>query len=126
MDNSKSLRVACCMGEFSVWQEGAHERELFRMNLGVLAEIARRADRQIQTARRSLPELRELSEGEIAKIWRRCTSDPEVRFCASLRIGAASLGGWRRCLDLAGKFLRMQGKPVPWESTQFVGCECGG
>ena len=123
-DETKTLRVACHLGELSVWQEGPEERELFRINLGILAEIARRAGNRAWAYRRSMPDIRELTEEETAKIWRACASDPEVRFSASLRRGASSMGGWRRCLELAGMFLRMQGRPVPWEKAEFVEYDC--
>ena len=123
-DKTQTLRVACHLGEFSVWQEGREERELFRINLGILAEIARRAGNRAWAYRRSMPDIRELTEEENVKIWRACASDPEVRFSASLRRGASSMGGWRRCLELAGMFLRMQGRTVPWENAEFVEYDC--
>ncbi len=123
-DENKTLRVACRLGEFSVWQEGKEEQELFRINLGILAEIARRANNRVWAYRRSLPTLRKVTENEIASIWRSCASDPEVRFSASLRVSAASMGGWMRCLELAGTLLRMQGCPVPWENAEFVEYDC--
>jgi len=123
-DETKTLRVACHLGELSVWQEGQEERELFRINLGILAEIARRAGNRAWAYRRSMTDIRELTEEETVKIWRACASDPEVRFSASLRRGASSMGGWRHCLELAGMFLRMQGRPVPWEKAEFVEYDC--
>jgi len=113
------LRAACRMGEFSVWQEGRQERELFRINLGILAEINRRARRLTQSRLKALPEIRALTTEEVAAIWRACASDPEVRFSASLRRTPDQFGGWRRCLHLAETLLRMQGKLVPWESAEI-------
>jgi hypothetical protein len=127
-DKTQTLRVACHLGEFSVWQEGREERELFRINLGILAEIASRAKIAVRTYERSrkkdASQLAPLSEAEVLPIWRACASDPELRFNASLRTSAASLGGWRQCLELAGMLLRMQGRPVPWENAEFVEYDC--
>jgi hypothetical protein len=127
-DKTKTLRVACHLGELSVWQEGPEERELFRINLGILAEIARRANIAVRAYERSrkkdASELAPLTEAEVLPIWRACASDPELRFSASLRRSAASLGGWRRCLEFAGMFLRMQGRPVTWEDAEFVEYDC--
>lgn len=123
-DETKTLRVACHLGELSVWQEGPEEVELFRINLGILAEITRRANNRVWACRRSLPTIRELKEEEIAEIWRACASDSEVRFSASLRRSASSMGGWRRCLEMAGMLLRMQGRTVPWEHAEFVEYDC--
>ena len=127
-DETKTLRVACHLGELSVWQEGSEEMELFRINLGILAEIARRAKIAVRAYERSrkkdASELAPLTEAEVLPIWRACASDPELRFSTSLRRSAASLGGWRQCLELAGMFLRMQGRPVPWEKAEFVEYDC--
>jgi len=123
-DETKTLRVACRLGEFSVWQEGPEERELFRINLGVLAEVVRRANNRVRACKRSQPTLSEIAESEIAAIWRACASDPEVRFSASLRMDASSLGGWTRCLELSGMLLRMHGRPVPWENAEFLEYDC--
>jgi len=65
---TQDLRVVSHMGEFSVWQEHPRERELFRINLGILAEIARRATLAIRREQRSRKprhgERPELSEAE--------------------------------------------------------------
>jgi len=75
------LRGSCCHpGELSVWQEGREERELFQVNLGILAEIARRAKIAVRAYERSrkkdASELAPLTEAEVLPIWRACASDP--------------------------------------------------
>jgi len=120
VDETRTLRVVSLLGDFSVWQEGPKEKLLFRINLGVLAEIARRAGNKAWTLRRSLPEIRELRDEETLKVWRACASDPELRFSASLRRAPSNMGGWMYCLELAGMILRMQGRSVPWDDAEFV------
>jgi hypothetical protein len=120
-NETQTLRIACLLGELSVWHEGPKERELFRVNLGVLAETARRARvaglRAARSRKTSAAGLAPLTEAESAAVWRACAADPELRFSASLRITPASLGGWRRCLELAGRHLRAFGRFVPWEDA---------
>ena len=112
--NGTRFRVASNLGEFSVWEEGVAEREVFRINLGILEEVVRSATAARGRAAMNLPELRGLTGGEVRKIWRRCAGDAELRFCATTRKVPAHLGGWRLCLDKAAELLKGLGRKVPW------------
>ena len=119
--NGKRYRVASCLGEFSVWEEGDAERQVFRINLGVLAEVTRRYRKARLRAVLELPEgIRELEKKEVREIWRRCTTDTELRFCASTRQCPAMLGGWRQCLDKAAQLLEGTGRRVPWSEEEAL------
>ena len=55
--NGTRIRVCSMLGEFSVWQEGGSERELFRINLGVLSEVCSRARQALFQMKMALPKL---------------------------------------------------------------------
>mgnify|MGYP006278112645 CR=1 FL=1 len=113
--NGKRYRVASCLGEFSVWEEGVAERQVFRINLGVLSEVTRRAKAARLRAVLELSEgIYELPKWQDREIWRQCTTDPELRFCATTRQCPAMLGGWRQCLEKAAELLAGTGRRVPW------------
>ena len=91
--NGKRYRVASCLGEFSVWEEGDAERQVFRINLGILEEVTRRYRAARLRAVLELREgIRELEKKEVREIWRRCTTDTELRFCVTTRQNPAKLG----------------------------------
>lgn len=119
--NGKRYRVASCLGEFSVWEEGEAERQVFRINLGVLSEVSRR----VKAARlRAVLELDkgiyQLPEWQDSEIWQRCTADTELRFCATTRQCPAMLGGWRQCLEKAADLLKGTGRRVPWSKEEAL------
>ena len=119
--NGKRYRVASCLGEFSVWEEGGSERQVFRINLGILEEVTRRYRAARLRAVLELPEgIRELEEKEVREIWRRCTTDTELRFCVTTRQNPAKLGGWRQCLDKSAQLLEGIGQGVPWSEEEAL------
>lgn len=119
--NGMRYRAASVLGEFSVWEEGAEEREVFRMNLGVLAEVGVRARAERFRGLMSLRTgIRELTAREQQAIWERCFRNPELRFAASTRGHPLHLGGWRRCLDRAAELLEGLGRPVPWSAEEVL------
>ena len=119
--NGKRYRVASCLGEFSVWEEGEAERQVFRINLGVLSEVTRRYRTARLKAVLELREgIRELENKEVREIWRRCTTDMELRFCVTTRQCPAMLGGWRQCLEKAADLLQGTGRRVPWSEEEAL------
>ncbi len=90
------------------------EREVFRINLGVLEEVVRSARAARRRAVMNLPVIRELTAREVRKIWMRCAENPELRFSATTRKVPAHLGGWHHCLDKAAELLEGLGRKVPW------------
>lgn len=119
--NGKRYRASCVLGEFSVWEEGVIEREIFRMNLGVLAEVGVRARAERFKALMNLSAgIRELTAQEQQSIWVRCFRNPELRFAASTHSHPLHLGGWRRCLDKAAELLEGIGRPVPWSVEEVL------
>jgi hypothetical protein len=127
-DHDTRLRVACSLGDLSIWEEGTTERELFRINLGVLKEISRRAEHAVMRASRErlgqASDLAPLAESTVARIWREVSADPETRFSYSATMTPSGVGGWRKCLELAGKILQARGQGVPWRSPEFLEWEC--
>jgi hypothetical protein len=122
--NGTTIRVCSLLGEFSVWQEGSSERELFRINLGVLSEVCSRARRALFQMKMGLPKLRELTPDEEREVWKRCAADRELRFLRSTRLQPGKLGGWRKCLDKSAEMLAGLGKAVPWdENAAFMARE---
>lgn len=113
--NGIRIRVASQLGEFSVWQEGECECELFRINLGVLSEVCNRARKALFKMKMELPNSLELTLGEKREVWRRVVADPELRFLCSTRTQPGRLGGWRRCLDKSAELLDGIGKAIPWD-----------
>jgi hypothetical protein len=112
------------MGDFSLWEEGKVERELFRINLGVLKAISHRAELSIQRASRKrfekASDLAPLPESTVRKIWAEAALDSESRFSYSPRMTPSSLGGWRNCLELAATIMQAQGISIPWGSPEFL------
>jgi hypothetical protein len=78
--NGTRICVCSLLGEFSVWQEGTSERELFRINLGVLSEVCSRASRALFQMKMGLPKLRELTPDEEREVWKYSAADRELRF----------------------------------------------
>jgi hypothetical protein len=113
--NGTRIRVCSLLGEFSVWQEGGSERELFHINLGVLSEVCSRARRALFQMKMGLPKLRELTPDEELEVWKRCAADRELRFLSSTRMQPGKLGGWRKCLDKSAELLAGLGKEIPWD-----------
>ncbi len=108
-------RVACVLGELSVWEEGAKEREVFRINLGILSEVGARARAErFKAVMRLETGIHALPKCEERKIWARCVRDPELRFAASTRVSPQQLGGWRQCLEKAAELLEGLDRKVPW------------
>lgn len=119
--NGMRYRAASVLGEFSVWEEGAKEREVFRMNLGVLAEVGVRARAERLRVLMGLRTgIRDLAAREQQAIWERCIRNPELRFAASTRGHPLHLGGWRRCLDKAAELLEGLGRQVPWSVEEVL------
>lgn len=119
--NGMRYRASFVLGEFSVWEEGAREREVFRMNLGVLAEVCVRARAERFRVLMGLRTgIRELTAREQQAIWERCFKNPELRFAASTRGHPLHLGGWRRCLDKAAELLEGLGHQVPWSAQEVL------
>jgi len=122
--NGTRIRVCSLLGEFSVWQEGNCERELFRINLGVLSEVCSRARKSLFEMKMGLPKLRDLTPEEKREVWQRCASDNEMRFLKSTKVQPAKLGGWRKCLDKSAELLAGLGKEIPWdEDASFLAKE---
>lgn len=122
--NGTRIRVCSLLGEFSVWQEGGRERELFRINLGVLSEVCSRARQALFQMKMALPKLRELTPDEEFEVWKRCAADRELRFLRSTRMQPSKLGGWRKCLDKSAELLAGLGKEIPWdEDASFLARE---
>jgi hypothetical protein len=122
--NGTRIRVCSLLGEFSVWQEGGSERELFRINLGVLSEVCSRARKSLFQMKMGLPKLRELTPDEEREVWKRCAADRELRFLRSTRMQPGKLGGWRKCLDKSAELLAGLGKEIPWdEDASFLAKE---
>lgn len=122
--NGTRIRVCSLLGEFSVWQEGNCESELFRINLGVLSEICSRARKSLFELKMGLPKLRDLTPEEKREVWQRCASDNEMRFLRSTKVQPAKLGGWRKCLDKSAELLAGLGKEIPWdEDASFLAKE---
>jgi hypothetical protein len=117
------FRAASHLGEFSVWREDGWEREVFRINLGILEEVVRSARAARRKAVMELPELRDLTEREVRKIWKRSVENPELRFCATTRKVPAHLGGWHHCLDKAAELLEGLGREVPWSAEALLAPE---
>jgi hypothetical protein len=118
------IRVCSLLGEFSVWQEGGSERELFRINLGVLSEVCSRARQALFKMKMALPKLRELTLDEEREVWKHCAADRELRFLRSTRMQPGKLGGWRKCLDKSAELLAGLGKEIPWdEDASFLAKE---
>lgn len=113
--NGTRIRVCSLLGEFSVWQEGRTERELFRINLGVLSEVCSRARKSLFEMKMRLPELGKLTPDEEREVWKRCAADRELRFLRSTKIQPGRLGGWRKCLDKSAELLTGLGKEIPWD-----------
>ena len=122
--NGTCIRVCSLLGEFSVWQEGRTERELFRINLGILSEVCSRARQSLFQMKMGLPKLRELTPDEEREVWNRCAADRELRFLRSTRMQPGKLGGWRKCLDKSAEMLAGLGRAVPWdEDAAFLANE---
>jgi hypothetical protein len=121
--NGMRFRAASHLGEFSVWREDGGEREVFRINLGILEEVVRSARSARRTVVMDLPELRDLTEREVRKIWKRSAENPELRFCATTRKVPAHLGGWHHCLDKAAELLEGLGREVPWSEEALLAPE---
>ena len=119
--NGTCYRVAFRLGEFSVWEEGASEKEVFRINLGILEDVTKRARAAQFRAVMELKEtLNELSLEERREIWQRCVQNPELRFCSTTRHHPSKLGGWRKCLDRAAQLLEGTGRRVPWSEEEAL------
>jgi hypothetical protein len=119
--NGTCYRVAFRLGEFSVWEEGASEKEVFRINLGILEDVTKRARAAQFRAVMELKETRnELSLEERREIWQRCVQNPELRFCSTTRHHPSKLGGWRKCLDRAAQLLEGTGRRVPWSEEEAL------
>ena len=104
-----------------MWEEGASEKEVFRINLGILEDVTKRARAAQFRAVMELKETRnELSLEERREIWQRCVQNPELRFCSTTRHHPSKLGGWRKCLDRAAQLLEGTGRRVPWSEEEAL------
>jgi hypothetical protein len=117
--NGTRFRVAFHLGNFSVWEEGDSEKEVFRINLGILEEVTKRAKAakfHAVMARDSS----ELTKRESREIWQQCAFNPELRFCSTTRHHPSKLGGWRKCLERAAQLLEGTGRRVPWNEEDVL------
>jgi hypothetical protein len=76
---------------------------VLQVNLGRLAEIARRAEHNLSTAKRTLPVIRELTRDEEDRCWNAAADDPEVRLFESLRVTPMVFGGIWPTLKALGR-----------------------
>lgn len=90
----ESIRVSVWLGVLSLHiQQSDGEREIARVNLGRLAEINTRAERNISRLKRSMSSLRPLTRSEENRCWLEAASNPELRFFESHKITPAAFGG---------------------------------
>jgi len=72
--NGTRIRVSSQFGEFSVWQEGPCERQLFSINLGVLSEVCRSARKTLFEMKMALPKKHKLTREQVCTVWKRVAS----------------------------------------------------
>jgi hypothetical protein len=85
------VRVSVRLGNLAIFLEKGMngnrcEQEVLQVNLGRLAEIARRAEHNLGMAKRRLLAIREVTREEEDCCWNAAASDPEVRLFESLRV----------------------------------------
>ncbi|MFA7346031.1 MAG: hypothetical protein WC003_17165 [Terrimicrobiaceae bacterium] len=102
----ESIRVSVCLGVLSLHiQRSDGEKEIARVNLGRLAEINTRAERNINRLRRSMSSLRPLTRSEENRCWLEAASSPERRFFESHKITPAAFGGIWQTLKALRRFM---------------------
>lgn len=99
-------RISARLGRLTVYlrektPEGSRERCALSVNLGRLAEIARRARRLIAARRTGLATMRPLTASEELECWRVAAMDEEVRLFDTHRATPAWCGGIRAAVEIA-------------------------
>jgi hypothetical protein len=118
--NGTRIRVSSQLGEFSVWQEGPQERQLFSINLGVLSEVCRRSRKTLFEMKMGLEKGCKLTPEQESKVWKRFANDQELRFVTSTKMKPAELGGWKKCIDKSAEMLKGLGYQVVWDQRSAL------
>jgi len=107
---NERIRVSVWLGVLSLHiRESGGESEIARINLGRLFEIQERVDRNINRARRAVPNLRPLTRAEENRCWRAAAGDPELRFFESHNLTPAAFGGIWQVLRVLKRLLETRG-----------------